>query len=96
MLFSGDHVMAWSTPVVAPPDGSMGDYMASLDKLREPHRADLFPRPRRRGDQRAALRRRLHPASQGARGRDRAASSKRARATFRRWSLRSTSTSIRG
>jgi glyoxylase-like metal-dependent hydrolase (beta-lactamase superfamily II) len=33
-LFSGDHVMAWSTPVVAPPDGSMGDYMASLDKLR--------------------------------------------------------------
>ena len=34
ILFSGDHVMAWSTPVVAPPDGSMGDYMASLEKLR--------------------------------------------------------------
>jgi glyoxylase-like metal-dependent hydrolase (beta-lactamase superfamily II) len=34
VLFSGDHVMAWSTPVVAPPDGSMGDYMASLEKLR--------------------------------------------------------------
>ena len=33
VLFSGDHVMAWSTPVVAPPDGSMSDYMASLDKL---------------------------------------------------------------
>ncbi|HTR14661.1 MAG TPA: MBL fold metallo-hydrolase [Roseiarcus sp.] len=33
-LFSGDHVMAWSTSVVAPPDGSMGAYMASLDKLR--------------------------------------------------------------
>lgn len=33
-LFSGDHVMAWSTTIVAPPDGSMGDYMASLDKLR--------------------------------------------------------------
>jgi glyoxylase-like metal-dependent hydrolase (beta-lactamase superfamily II) len=33
VLFSGDHVMAWSTPVVAPPDGSMRDYMASLDKL---------------------------------------------------------------
>jgi len=33
VLFSGDHVMAWSTPVVAPPDGSMGDYMASLQKL---------------------------------------------------------------
>jgi glyoxylase-like metal-dependent hydrolase (beta-lactamase superfamily II) len=33
-LFSGDHVMAWSTSVVAPPDGSMHDYMASLEKLR--------------------------------------------------------------
>ena len=33
-LFSGDHVMAWSTSVVAPPDGSMTDYMASLEKLR--------------------------------------------------------------
>jgi glyoxylase-like metal-dependent hydrolase (beta-lactamase superfamily II) len=32
-LFSGDHVMAWSTPIVAPPDGCMSDYMASLDKL---------------------------------------------------------------
>ncbi len=32
-LFSGDHVMAWSTSVVAPPDGSMGAYMASLAKL---------------------------------------------------------------
>ncbi len=33
-LFSGDHVMAWSTSVVAPPDGHMGAYMASLEKLR--------------------------------------------------------------
>ena len=33
-LFSADHVMAWSTSVVAPPDGSMSAYMASLDKLR--------------------------------------------------------------
>ncbi|MBN9017394.1 MAG: MBL fold metallo-hydrolase [Rhizobiales bacterium] len=32
-LFSGDHVMGWSTTVVAPPDGSMADYMASLDVL---------------------------------------------------------------
>ena len=32
-LFSGDHVMAWSTSIVAPPDGDMGDYMASLDRL---------------------------------------------------------------
>jgi glyoxylase-like metal-dependent hydrolase (beta-lactamase superfamily II) len=33
LMFSGDHVMAWSTPVVAPPDGAMSDYMASLEKL---------------------------------------------------------------
>ena len=32
-LFSGDHVMAWSTTMVAPPDGSMRAYMASLEKL---------------------------------------------------------------
>ncbi|MEK9725005.1 MAG: MBL fold metallo-hydrolase, partial [Rhodospirillaceae bacterium] len=32
-LFSGDHVMGWSTTVVSPPDGDMRDYMASLDKL---------------------------------------------------------------
>jgi len=32
-LFSGDHVMGWSTTVVAPPDGAMADYMASLDVL---------------------------------------------------------------
>ena len=34
-LFSGDHVMAWSTTVVAPPDGSMRAYMASLDTLQQ-------------------------------------------------------------
>lgn len=33
ILFSGDHVMAWSTSIVAPPDGAMADYMASLDKI---------------------------------------------------------------
>jgi glyoxylase-like metal-dependent hydrolase (beta-lactamase superfamily II) len=33
MVFSGDHVMAWSTTIVAPPDGAMGAYMASLEKL---------------------------------------------------------------
>jgi glyoxylase-like metal-dependent hydrolase (beta-lactamase superfamily II) len=32
-LFSGDHVMGWSTSIVAPPDGAMSDYMASLDKI---------------------------------------------------------------
>lgn len=33
IVFSGDHVMGWSTSIVAPPDGSMADYMASLEKL---------------------------------------------------------------
>ena len=34
-LFTGDHVMGWSTTVVVPPDGDMADYMRSLDKLRQ-------------------------------------------------------------
>ncbi len=33
IVFSADHVMAWATSIVAPPDGSMTDYMASLEKL---------------------------------------------------------------
>ena len=32
-LFSGDHVMGWSTTVIAPPDGDMAAYVASLEKL---------------------------------------------------------------
>lgn len=32
-LFTGDHVMQWSTTVVAPPDGNMGDYLASMERL---------------------------------------------------------------
>jgi glyoxylase-like metal-dependent hydrolase (beta-lactamase superfamily II) len=40
LLLLGDHVMGWSTTVVAPPDGSMADYLKSLDVLlsrREDH-----------------------------------------------------------
>jgi glyoxylase-like metal-dependent hydrolase (beta-lactamase superfamily II) len=33
VLFAGDHVMGWATSIVAPPDGAMSDYMASLQKL---------------------------------------------------------------
>ena len=33
ILFSGDHVMAWNTSVVAPPEGKMAHYMRSLEKL---------------------------------------------------------------
>lgn len=32
-LFSGDHIMGWSTSVVSPPDGDMGDYLASLGRV---------------------------------------------------------------
>lgn len=43
IIFSGDHVMAWSTTVVSPPDGSMSDYMASLDKLLERNDKLMLP-----------------------------------------------------
>ena len=33
VLFSGDHVMGWSTSIIAPPDGNMRDYINSLEKL---------------------------------------------------------------
>jgi glyoxylase-like metal-dependent hydrolase (beta-lactamase superfamily II) len=42
-LFSGDHVMGWSTTVVAPPDGDMADYMASLDAVIARNFATLWP-----------------------------------------------------
>jgi glyoxylase-like metal-dependent hydrolase (beta-lactamase superfamily II) len=43
VLFSGDHVMGWSTSVVAPPDGAMSDYMASLEKLGRRAETIYFP-----------------------------------------------------
>ncbi|MET3793128.1 MBL fold metallo-hydrolase [Aquamicrobium terrae] len=43
LLFSADHVMAWSTSIVAPPDGAMADYMASLEKLLERDDRLLLP-----------------------------------------------------
>ena len=42
-LFSGDHVMGWSTTIVAPPDGDMADYMASLEKLMDRNIQTLWP-----------------------------------------------------
>jgi glyoxylase-like metal-dependent hydrolase (beta-lactamase superfamily II) len=33
-LFSGDHIMGWSTSVVSPPDGHMGDYLDSLERIK--------------------------------------------------------------
>jgi glyoxylase-like metal-dependent hydrolase (beta-lactamase superfamily II) len=42
-LFSGDHVMGWSTSVVAPPDGDMAAYIRSLDKLLKRDDATYWP-----------------------------------------------------
>ena len=42
-LFSGDHVMGWSTSIVAPPDGAMSDYMDSLHKLGKRSETVYFP-----------------------------------------------------
>lgn len=42
-LFTGDHVMGWSTSVVSPPDGDMTDYMESLQKLQERDDRVYFP-----------------------------------------------------
>ncbi len=43
VMLPGDHVMAWSTTIVAPPDGSMNAYMKSLDKLMARIEARYFP-----------------------------------------------------
>jgi glyoxylase-like metal-dependent hydrolase (beta-lactamase superfamily II) len=42
-LFSGDHIMGWSTTVITPPDGDMGDYFASLEKVRSRGFEILWP-----------------------------------------------------
>lgn len=42
-VFAGDHVMGWSTTVISPPDGDMGDYLQSLEKVRDRGFASLWP-----------------------------------------------------
>jgi len=42
-LFTGDHVMGWSTTVVVPPDGDMGAYMQSLERLRRLDHRIYYP-----------------------------------------------------
>ncbi len=42
-LFSGDHIMGWSTTVISPPDGDMADYFDSLDKIRARGFTKLVP-----------------------------------------------------
>lgn len=42
-LFSGDHIMGWSTTVISPPDGDMGDYFKSLEHVRAKHFGRIWP-----------------------------------------------------
>jgi glyoxylase-like metal-dependent hydrolase (beta-lactamase superfamily II) len=42
-LFTGDHIMGWSTTVISPPDGDMDDYFASLEKVRDRDFTTLWP-----------------------------------------------------
>lgn len=42
-LFSGDSILGEGTAVIAPPDGDMGDYLATLDRLRALHVERIFP-----------------------------------------------------
>ena len=97
LIFSGDHVMAWSTSIVAPPDGAMSDYMASLEKLAR--RSEPLYLPGHGGpvrDAAANFVRELHPAPEGTRGVDPAAARAQAPPISRRWCARSISGSIRG
>ena len=42
-LFCGDHIMGWSTTVISPPDGDMGDYFASLERVKARNFTTLWP-----------------------------------------------------
>jgi len=42
-LFAGDHIMGWSTSVVSPPDGHMGDYLDSLERIKIRHFDKIWP-----------------------------------------------------
>lgn len=42
-VFSGDHVMGWASSLISPPDGDMGAYMASLDRLDRERATRLYP-----------------------------------------------------
>ena len=42
-LFTGDHVMGWSTSVISPPDGDMADYMRSMQRLLDREDAVYYP-----------------------------------------------------
>ena len=69
-LFSGDHVMGWATSVVAPPDGDMGAYMDSLERVTARGFAALWPTHGAPVTERGAVPDGLQGAPAGARGAD--------------------------
>ena len=93
--FVGDHVMGWSTSIVAPPDGSMIDYMASLDAAGG-RDEDLYFSAMARKFRKARVTSASWPGTAG-RARPRSCiGSPRARPISRPWCARSISASIRG
>ena len=95
LIFSGDHVMGWSTSIVAPPDGAMSDFMNSLHKLASRPSRSICPATAAR----CATRRTSSPptSSTATRAKPRSCTgSPRARPTSRPSCARSISGSIRG
>lgn len=43
ILFSGDHIMGWSTTLISPPHGNLTQFMASLDRLKNRHETQFYP-----------------------------------------------------
>ena len=77
-LFSGDHVMGWSTSVVSPPDGHMGDYLAALERVRDAQFDLIRPTHGPAIEKTAILPLSLYRPPPGARASDRGASRGRA------------------
>ncbi len=42
-VFTGDHVMGWNTTVIAPPEGNMADFLASLERMMQRHDKMFLP-----------------------------------------------------
>ena len=96
IMFAGDHVMGWSTSIVAPPDGSMIDYMASLRKAaRRAARISTLRGTARKFRKRCAIVQFLPGIAGRARPRS-CIGSPRARPISRRWCARFISASIPG
>ena len=91
-LFTGDHVMGWSTSVVGPPGGDVGGLPGQPHQGAGPRRQGAVAHPRSAGARPQAVRRGLSPAPPGPRGADPGLSRRRPPATSRPWWRGCTST----